>query len=164
MSILSRFRYSILIAILVVIGLLSVAASGITLLGISSLQQISEQTGLVARTSNEAILLARINTNIQAINAALYQIVSDPRPENRRTAQAAIAKELETFKARFDALSKLVVSDQTKAKLATTICVLLLVNRIVVPPLVDSVQARAGVGAKSPAQSPDHFLPSRNSS
>jgi methyl-accepting chemotaxis protein len=115
MSILSRFR--ILTKILVVIGLLSVAASGITLLGISSLQQISEQTGLVARTSNEAILLARINTNIQAINAALYQIVGDPRPENRRTAQAAIAKELETFKARFDALSKLVVSDQTKAKL-----------------------------------------------
>jgi hypothetical protein len=78
--------YPILIAILVVIGPSSVAASGITPLGISSLQQISEQTGLVARTSNEAILLARINTNIQAINAALYQIVSDPRPENRRTA------------------------------------------------------------------------------
>jgi methyl-accepting chemotaxis protein len=116
MSVLSRFR--ILTKILVVIGLLSIAASGITLLGVKSMAQMSEQTGLVARTSNEAILLARINTNLQAINAGLYRIVSDPRPESRSTAQAAIATEISTFKQRFDALSKLVVSEETKAKLA----------------------------------------------
>jgi methyl-accepting chemotaxis protein len=116
MSILSRFR--ILTKILIVIAILSIAAAGITLLGVSSLQQIAEQTALVARTSNEAILLSRINTNVQAINAALYQIVGDPRPESRQAAEAAIAKELDTYKQRFEQLSALVVSAETKAKLA----------------------------------------------
>jgi methyl-accepting chemotaxis protein len=116
MSLLSRFR--ILTKILAVIALLSIGAAGITVLGIASLKRIAEQTGLVSRTASEALLLARINTNLQALNAGIYRIVSDPRPESRREARAAIEKEAETFKKRFAALSELVVSEESKAHLA----------------------------------------------
>jgi methyl-accepting chemotaxis protein len=116
MSLLSRFR--ILTKILAVIALLSIGAAGITVLGIASLKRIAEQTGLVSRTASEALLLARINTNLQALNAGIYRIVSDPRPESRREARAAIEKEAATFKKRFAALSELVVSEESKMRLA----------------------------------------------
>jgi methyl-accepting chemotaxis protein len=116
MSILSRFR--ILTKILAVIGVLSLAAAGITALGIVSLKQIAEQTGLVSRTSNEALLVARINTNLQAINADIYRIAGDPRPESRSAAEAEIKDELDNFKKRFAALGELVVSVENKARLA----------------------------------------------
>jgi methyl-accepting chemotaxis protein len=116
MSFLSRFR--ILTKILAVIGILSLAAAGITALGIVSLRQIAEQTGLVSRTSNEALLVSRINTNLQAISANIYRISGDPRPENRSSAQADIKDEVDAFKKRFAALSELVVSEDSKARLA----------------------------------------------
>jgi methyl-accepting chemotaxis protein len=116
MSILSRFR--ILTKILAVIGVLSLAAAGITALGIVSLKQIAEQTGLVSRTSNEALLVARINTNLQAINADIYRIADAPRPESRSAAEAEIKDELDNFKKRFAALGELVVSVENKARLA----------------------------------------------
>jgi methyl-accepting chemotaxis protein len=115
MSILSRFR--ILTKILAVIGILSLAAAGITALGIVSLKQIAEQTGLVSRTSNEALLVARINTNLQAINADIYRIAGYPRPESRSAAEADIKDELDNFKKRFAALGELVVSVENKARL-----------------------------------------------
>jgi methyl-accepting chemotaxis protein len=116
MSILSRFR--ILTKILAVIGILSLAAAGITALGIVSLKQIAEQTGLVSRTSDEALLVARINTNLQAISANIYRLAGDPRPEARGPAEADIKDELDSFKKRFTALNELVVSADSKARLA----------------------------------------------
>jgi methyl-accepting chemotaxis protein len=115
MSLLSRFR--ILPKILAVIVVLAVAAIGITLLGVGSLKQIAEQTGLVSRTSKEALLLARINTNLQAISANIYRITSDPRPESRSEAQKVIREESDVFKKRFATLSELVESRETKARL-----------------------------------------------
>jgi methyl-accepting chemotaxis protein len=114
-SLLSRFR--ILTKILIVIGILSVAAAGITILGVASLKSIAEQTGLVSRTSQEALLLARINTNLQAINASVYRIASDPRPESRNEAQADIKNETAVLEKRFDTLRDLVESEETKARL-----------------------------------------------
>ena len=116
MSILSRFR--ILTKILAVIGILSLAAAGITALGISSLKQIAEQTSLVSRTSDEALLVSRINTNLQAISANIYRLAGDPRAENRSGAEAEIKDELASFKKRFTTLSELVVSEDSKERLA----------------------------------------------
>jgi methyl-accepting chemotaxis protein len=116
MSFLARFR--ILTKILTVIAILAVVAAGITVLGVDSLKQIAEETGLVSRTSREALLLSRINTNLQAINASIYQIASDPRPDSRSEAQKTITQESETFKKRFAALNALVVSQETKDRLA----------------------------------------------
>lgn len=116
MSFLSRFR--ILTKILAVIGILSLAAAGITALGIASLKQIAEQTGLVSRTSDEALLVARINTNLQAVSANIYRLAGDPRPEARSAAEADIKDELDSFKKRLTALNELVVSADSKARLA----------------------------------------------
>jgi methyl-accepting chemotaxis protein len=114
-SLLSRFR--ILTKILAVIGILSIAAAGITVLGVESLKSIAEQIGLVSRTSREALLLARINTNLQAINASIYRIASDPRPQSRSEAQTDIKNESAVLKKRFDTLRGLVVSGETRARL-----------------------------------------------
>ncbi len=116
MSLLSRFR--ILTKILTVIGVLSIAAAGIATLGVNSLKQIAEQTGLVSRTSNEALLVSRINTNLQAINASIYRMAGDPRPESRDAAEKTIKQESEVFKKRFAKLSELVVSQENKDRLA----------------------------------------------
>ena len=116
MSILSRFR--IITKILAVIGILSVAAVFITALGIASLKQIAEQTGLVSRTSDEALLVSRINTNLQAVSANLYRLAGDPRPESRNAAEAEIKDELDSFRKRFATLNGLVVSADSKARLA----------------------------------------------
>jgi methyl-accepting chemotaxis protein len=62
--------------------------------------------------------VSRINTNLQAISANIYRISGDPRPENRSSAQADIKDEVDAFKKRFAALSELVVSEDSKARLA----------------------------------------------
>jgi len=116
MSLLSRF--GVLAKILVVIGLLSVVAIGITLLGISSLNQISQQTDLVGKTGNQATLLARINTNVLAIDRAELLIASDPRPETKREARSEIETETKTLKQRLDDMGKLITSADSKNRLA----------------------------------------------
>jgi methyl-accepting chemotaxis protein len=116
MSFLSRFR--ILTKILAVITVLSIAAGGITAVGINSLKQLAGQIGLVSRTLNQAILASRINTNVQAIGADIYRIVSDPRPESSRAAQAAIKTEITNIKAFETRFAELTVSPSTKAELA----------------------------------------------
>jgi len=116
MSLLSRF--GILTKILVVIGLLSIVAIGITVLGISSLNQISQQTDLVAKTGNEAVLLARMNANVLAINRAEFLIASDPRTETKREARSEIDGESKTLKQRIDAMDKLITSADSKKRLA----------------------------------------------
>jgi methyl-accepting chemotaxis protein len=112
MSLLARFE------ILAVIGILSAVAIAITFLGIISLNQISEQTDLVAKTGNEAVLLSRINTNLLAINRAELLISSDPRPDTKREARSEIETETKTLKQRIDAMDKLITSPDSKRRLA----------------------------------------------
>ena len=72
----------------------------------------------MSRTSDEALFVARINTNLQAISANIYRLAGDPRPEARGAAEADIKDELDSFKKRFTALNELVVSADNKARLA----------------------------------------------
>ena len=115
MSFLARFR--VLTKIIAVVVLLSAVAIGITFLGITSLNQISEQTDLVAKTGNEALLLRGINTNVLAINRAEFLIASDPRPETKRDARAQIDFELKTLNERIAQLKKQLTSADSKERL-----------------------------------------------
>ena len=115
MSFLARFR--VITKIIAVVVLLSAVAIGITFLGISSLNQMSEQTDLVAKTGNEALLLKGINSNVLAINRAEFLISSDPRAETKREAKAQIDAELKTLNSRIAELKKDLTSADSKARL-----------------------------------------------
>jgi methyl-accepting chemotaxis protein len=116
MSFLARFR--ILTKIIAVVALLSAVAIGITFLGITSLNQISEQTDLVAKTGNEALLLRGINSNVLAVNRAEFLIASDPSAETKTAAKAQIDTELKTLNARIAQLKTLLTSADSKQRLA----------------------------------------------
>src|ERR1700722_6744387 len=116
MSLLGRF--GILTKILVVVGFLSAVAGAITVLGITSLAQLSQQTDLVAKTGNEAVLLSRMNTNVVAISRAELLISSDPRPETEREAKSEIETETKTLTQRMDEMNKIVTSADSKKRLA----------------------------------------------
>ena len=115
MSFLARFR--VLTKIVAVVALLSAVAIGITFLGISSLNQMSEQTDLVAKTGNEALLLKGINSNVLAVNRAEFLIASDPRADTKREAKAQIDAELKTLNARIAELKKSLTSADLKERL-----------------------------------------------
>jgi methyl-accepting chemotaxis protein len=115
MSFLARFR--VLTKIVAVVVLLSAVAIGITFLGISSLNQISAQTDLVAKTGNEALLLKGINSNVLAINRAEFLIASDPRADTKREAKAQIDAELKTLNARIAELKKTLTGADSKQRL-----------------------------------------------
>ncbi len=115
MSFLARFR--VITKIIAVVVLLSAVATGITFLGISSLNQMSEQTDLVAKTGNEALLLKGINSNVLAINRAEFMIASDPRPETKTAARAQIDAELKTMNERIAELNKKLTSADSKTRL-----------------------------------------------
>jgi methyl-accepting chemotaxis protein len=116
MSFLGKFR--VLTKVLGVVAVLSCVAIGIAVLGITSLNQISEQSGLVEKTGNEALLLSRMNTNILAINRAQFLLASDPRPDTKRESRAAIDAELKLFKERITTLQKEVTTPESKQRLA----------------------------------------------
>jgi methyl-accepting chemotaxis protein len=109
MSLLSRFR--ILTKILVVIGVLSAVAVGITVLSINSLKQISEQAGLVAKVASNSMLLLRMNAIALTVNRAELQFASDPRPESRKAARADIEQGIKNFTPRLEELKKLPRAD-----------------------------------------------------
>ena len=116
MSFLGKFR--VLTKVLGVVFVLSCVAIGIAVLGITSLNQIGEQSSLVERTGNEALLLSRMNTNILAINRAQFLLASDPRPDTKRDSRAAIDAEIKLFKERIGALQKEVATPESKQRLA----------------------------------------------
>ncbi len=72
----------------------------------------------MAKTGSEALLLRGINTNVLAINRAEFLIASDPRPETKRDARAQIDFELKTLNERIEQLKKLIISADSKQRLA----------------------------------------------
>jgi methyl-accepting chemotaxis protein len=88
MSLLSRFK--ILTKILAVIGLMTAVACGITMLGVSSLKSLNDDTDVMELSAKHALNAAGIYQNVTAINRAQYQVGMDPRPETRALARETI--------------------------------------------------------------------------
>ncbi len=81
MSLLSRFR--VLTKILMVIGLLSACAIGITYLGVSSLRLLNNTTDAMERQTRLALDAARINQEILQMNRGEYRIGAEPTQQRR---------------------------------------------------------------------------------
>lgn len=98
MSFLSRF--SILTKILAAIGLISLVATGIAALAVSSLKSLSEATDQMEEVAALALTGARMNQNVLSINRAEYRLGMDPRLENRTEARKLRDEEVKAFQDR----------------------------------------------------------------
>jgi methyl-accepting chemotaxis protein len=109
-------RFSILTKVLAIVVLLSGIAAGMAWLGISALGQLNENAEHMAASANRALLAARANQNVIALNRAEFRSALDPRDENRLAARQVIDAQLREYQERFDQVSQ-TPDEQAKALL-----------------------------------------------
>jgi methyl-accepting chemotaxis protein len=114
MNFLGRFR--LLTKILAIVALLSSIAAAMAYLGISALGDLSEKADLMSTAANRALLAARANQNVLALNRAEFRSALDPRDENRLAAREVIDAQLKQYQERFDEIRK-TKDDKAKAML-----------------------------------------------
>ena len=116
MSFLARFR--VLTKLVAIVVLLAAIASGITWLGISSLKSLSDATDKMESTAEQAVIAQRAVASLLAMNRTEFHLSTDPRPENRKSAQATIDEEAKLLLGQLKTLNEKVVLPKHKAELA----------------------------------------------
>src|SRR3954452_17394760 len=114
MHFLSRFR--ILTKVLAIVVLLSGVAAMIAYVGITALGQVSDKADAMSSAARRALLAARANQNVIALNRAEFRSALDPRDENRLAAREIIEAQLKQYQERFDQVSQ-TADEQAKAML-----------------------------------------------
>jgi len=89
--------------ILVIVALLGLAILGVSAVAIESFFRLDEQMDAVAESGQAALLAARLNTNVQAMNAFVAQALIDPTPEAVAAAEEKLAAERGLFHQRLAA-------------------------------------------------------------
>ena len=116
MSFLARFR--VLTKLVAIVVLLSAIAGGITWLGVSSLKSLSDATDRMESTAEQAVIAQRAVASLLAMNRTEFHLSTDPRPENRKSAQALIDEEAKMLLDQLRTLNERVVRPEHKAMLA----------------------------------------------
>ncbi|WP_349370151.1 methyl-accepting chemotaxis protein [Salinarimonas sp.] len=115
MSFLARFRITTkILSVIAVLGLVAVIISGVA---VTSLGSLSRATDTMNAYSERALLAARMNTSMLAVGREQFRLVSDPRPQARDEAKAALEQELATLEERLAALEA-VATDAERTALA----------------------------------------------
>ncbi len=114
MSFMGRFR--ILTKVLSIVVMLSAVAALMAWLGISALGELSVKADLMANAAKRALLAARANQNVLALNRAEFRSALDPSDENRLAAREVIQTELKQYEERFALVSQ-TVDEKAKAML-----------------------------------------------
>ncbi|TPQ34486.1 methyl-accepting chemotaxis protein [Bradyrhizobium guangdongense] len=114
MHFLGRFR--ILPKILGIVALLCVIASSIAYIGVSALSDLSSKAEIMSTAAQRALLAARANQNVIALNRAEFRSALDPRDDNRLAARQVIEEQLKQYQERFEKVSQ-TVDEQAKAML-----------------------------------------------
>jgi methyl-accepting chemotaxis protein len=114
MHFLGRFR--ILTKILGIVGLLCAIAATIASIGVSALADLSTKADSMERSAKRALMAARANQNVIALNRAEFRSAIDPRDENRLAAREVIETQLKQYKERFDFVGE-TADEQAKALL-----------------------------------------------
>jgi methyl-accepting chemotaxis protein len=104
MSFLARFR--ILTKILAIVMLMAVVAAVISALGISALSSLNAGADNMNAPSKRALIAARANQNVIALNRSEFRIALDPRPENREQVRKDVDEQTKEFQERIDELGK----------------------------------------------------------
>ncbi len=115
MHFLSRFR--IFPKILAVVLLLSLTATGITILGTMSLKSLSDATGRMEMMSGEALRAQQLVANLLAINRAEFQVSADPSAETKAVTKEAVHVEKKMFLERLQWLKEHARRPEVKAQL-----------------------------------------------
>ena len=104
MKFLGRFR--ILSKILGIVFLLCGIAAAIAWIGVSALGELSEKADIMSTSAKRALLAARANQNVIALNRAEFRSALDPRDDNRLAARDVINAQLKQYQERFDEVSQ----------------------------------------------------------
>jgi len=99
-------RVRILTKILLIVFLLSGIGAALALIGVTALGQLSTKAELMSAASRRALLAARANQNVIALNRAEFRSALDPRDENRLAARRVIDEQLKQYQERFDEVSQ----------------------------------------------------------
>ncbi|MDU6138529.1 MAG: methyl-accepting chemotaxis protein, partial [Bradyrhizobium sp.] len=91
MSLLSRFR--VLTKILAIVILMAGVAGTISWFAIDALATVAEGAALMKSAANRALLAARANQNVIALNRAEFRAALDPRNENREAALKVVEEQ-----------------------------------------------------------------------
>jgi methyl-accepting chemotaxis protein len=109
-------RFRVLTKVLAIVILLSGISAIIAYVGVSALGQLSAKADLMSSAAHRALLAARANQNVLALNRAEFRSALDPRDENRLAAREVIEAQLKQYQERFDQVSQ-TVDEQAKALL-----------------------------------------------
>ncbi|CAL76379.1 putative methyl-accepting chemotaxis protein [Bradyrhizobium sp. ORS 278] len=112
MSLLSRFR--VLTKILAIVLLMAAVAGTISWFAISALETVAEGAVLMKAAANRALLAARANQNVIALNRAEFRAALDPRNDNREAALKVIEEQRQQFAERLEEVAK-TKDDQARA-------------------------------------------------
>ncbi len=116
MSLLSRFR--VLTKILMVIGLLSACAIGITYLGVTSLKSLSDATDVMERATKLALSASRINQEVLQMNRGEYRLGTEPTPQIREEVRRNLDDRKREIEAQLSELKKISTVEDTKRRIA----------------------------------------------
>lgn len=114
MHFLGRFR--ILTKILGIVALLCVIAASIAYIGVSALADLNGKADAMSSAARRALLAARANQNVIALNRAEFRSALDPRDENRLSAREVIDTQLKQYQERFDQVTG-TLDEQARAML-----------------------------------------------
>jgi len=100
MHFLGRFR--ILTKILGIVALLCTIAASIAYIGVSALAELNAKADAMSSAARRALLAARANQNVIALNRAEFRSALDPRDQNRLAAREIIDTQLKQYHERFE--------------------------------------------------------------
>jgi methyl-accepting chemotaxis protein len=104
MSLLARVK--IITKILAVILLLSAIAVSISWLGIHAMASLNDGADNMSAAARRALVAARANQNVIALNRAEFRVALDPSPENRQAVHGVIDEQMKLFDQRLEELGK----------------------------------------------------------
>jgi len=89
--------------ILLMVGILGSAIAGVSALSIESFYRLDQRMDEMVASGQAALLAARLNTNIQAMNALVAQALLDGSPDGLTSAEGKLAAEHALFQQRLSA-------------------------------------------------------------
>ncbi|EPY01493.1 methyl-accepting chemotaxis protein [Magnetospirillum fulvum] len=86
--------------ILSIVGVLGLAIAGVSAFSILSLQNLGDEMDLIDHSGQSTLLAARLNTNVQAMNAIQAMAALAPTPAALKESEAALSTEQSLFRQR----------------------------------------------------------------
>ena len=104
MNFLGRFR--VLTKIVAIVSLLAALTATVAYIAVSALATMNSNAESMAKAGNRALVAARANQNVIALNRAEFRAALDPRDDNRNFTQKIIEEQLKQFNERMEDIRK----------------------------------------------------------